>query len=136
MYTSSVQTRPSIFEPVVVTAVDLNQLAVALRDPLKHRPNCAPLDHRRLRPPPPPWRRRHGSGVTRLQGRRRRDPQTGRARRRFLEEARLSVLLRHSNIVQVFDVGIDDDVGFIVMEWVDGIDLVHAVDRLHEIYPA
>lgn len=52
---------------------------------------------------------------------------SGRARRRFLDEARLSVLLRHSNIVQVFDVGIDGDVGFIVMEWVDGIDLAHAV---------
>ncbi|TPV95638.1 MAG: serine/threonine protein kinase [Myxococcales bacterium FL481] len=45
------------------------------------------------------------------------------ARGRFLREARLSMLLSHANVVQVFDAGSDDGVLFLVMEWVDGVDL-------------
>jgi serine/threonine protein kinase len=41
----------------------------------------------------------------------------------FLDEARLSLLLQHANIVQVFDIGHSDDTYFIVMEYVDGVDL-------------
>jgi serine/threonine protein kinase len=41
----------------------------------------------------------------------------------FLDEARLSLLLQHTNIVQVFDIGHSDDTYFIVMEYVDGVDL-------------
>ena len=41
----------------------------------------------------------------------------------FLDEARLSLLLQHANIVQVFDIGHTDDTYFIVMEYVDGVDL-------------
>jgi len=41
----------------------------------------------------------------------------------FLDEARLSAHLSHSNVVQVFDIGIGDDTYFIVMEYVDGADL-------------
>src|SRR5438045_7761313 len=41
----------------------------------------------------------------------------------FLDEARLSLLLQHTNIVQVFDIGHTDDTYFIVMEYVDGVDL-------------
>jgi serine/threonine protein kinase len=41
----------------------------------------------------------------------------------FLDEARLSLLLQHANIVQVFDIGHADDTYFIVMEYVDGVDL-------------
>jgi serine/threonine-protein kinase len=41
----------------------------------------------------------------------------------FLDEARLSAHLGHSNCVQVFDVGRGDDTFFIVMEMVDGADL-------------
>jgi len=41
----------------------------------------------------------------------------------FLDEARLSLFLQHANIVQVFDIGHADDTYFIVMEFVDGIDL-------------
>src|SRR4051812_17266296 len=41
----------------------------------------------------------------------------------FLDEARLSLSLQHANIVQVFDIGHSDDTYFIVMEYVDGIDL-------------
>lgn len=43
--------------------------------------------------------------------------------RMFLDEARLGLLLNHSNIVQVFDVGRSDDAYFIVMEYVDGVSL-------------
>src|SRR4029078_2570239 len=41
----------------------------------------------------------------------------------LLDEARLSLSLQHANIVQVFDIGHSDDTYFIVMEYVDGIDL-------------
>ena len=41
----------------------------------------------------------------------------------FLDEARLSLHLQHANIVQVFDIGHADETYFIVMEFVDGIDL-------------
>jgi serine/threonine-protein kinase len=41
----------------------------------------------------------------------------------FLDEARLSLGLQHANIVQVFDIGHADDTYFIVMEYVEGVDL-------------
>ena len=41
----------------------------------------------------------------------------------FLDEARLSMLLTHANIVQVFDVGRASGTIFIVMEYVDGHNL-------------
>ncbi|WP_433928072.1 serine/threonine protein kinase [Sorangium cellulosum] len=41
----------------------------------------------------------------------------------FLDEARLSAHLSHSNVVSVFDIGVGDGTYFIVMEYVDGADL-------------
>jgi eukaryotic-like serine/threonine-protein kinase len=41
----------------------------------------------------------------------------------FLDEARLSLHLQHANVVQVFDIGHADETYFIVMEYVDGVDL-------------
>ncbi|HEY0708905.1 MAG TPA: serine/threonine-protein kinase, partial [Polyangia bacterium] len=41
----------------------------------------------------------------------------------FLDEARLSLHLQHANIVQVFDIGHADETYFIVMEYVEGVDL-------------
>jgi serine/threonine-protein kinase len=42
----------------------------------------------------------------------------------FLDEARLSLLLQHTNVVQVFDVSkAEDGTYFLVMEFVDGCDL-------------
>src|SRR6516164_9398218 len=41
----------------------------------------------------------------------------------FLDEARLSLALQHANIGQVFDIGHTEDTYFIVMEYVDGVDL-------------
>ncbi len=41
----------------------------------------------------------------------------------FLDEARLSLGLQHANVVQVFDIGHADETYFIVMEFVDGVDM-------------
>lgn len=48
----------------------------------------------------------------------------------FLDEARLSAHLNHSNCVQVFDIGVGDNTYFIVMEYVDGSDLKAALEYL------
>lgn len=53
-------------------------------------------------------------------------------RRRFLREARLGALLTHSNIVQVFDAGLDDARAWLAMEWVDGVDLHTIMTSLRE----
>jgi serine/threonine-protein kinase len=45
----------------------------------------------------------------------------------FLDEARLSAHLSHSNVVQVFDIGVGDNTYFIVMEYVNGADLKQVV---------
>ncbi len=44
--------------------------------------------------------------------------------RMFKVEAELSAILNHANIVQVFDEGEEDGRSFLVMEWVDGINLL------------
>lgn len=51
----------------------------------------------------------------------------------FLDEARLSLSLQHTNIVQVFDIGRADDTYFIVMEYVDGVDLKGIVEWRRKI---
>src|SRR5262247_155032 len=48
----------------------------------------------------------------------------------FLDEARLSTHLSHSNCVQVFDIGVDDNAYFIVMEYVDRTDLKAILETL------
>jgi serine/threonine protein kinase len=50
-------------------------------------------------------------------------------RTRFSREARLAARLDHPNVVQVFDVGEDDDRPFIVMEHVEGGTLEDRVNR-------
>ncbi len=50
----------------------------------------------------------------------------------FLDEARLSMVLNHANIVQVFDVGRADGTYFIVMEFVDGHNLRRIIQRAAE----
>lgn len=50
----------------------------------------------------------------------------------FLDEARLSMVLNHTNIVQVFDVGRADGTYFIVMEFVDGHNLRRVFQRMAE----
>lgn len=46
-----------------------------------------------------------------------------RHREMFLTEARLSMMLSHSNVIQVFDAGEDDGRLYMVMEWIDGMNL-------------
>src|SRR6187549_2091336 len=48
----------------------------------------------------------------------------------FLDEARLSAQLSHSNCVQVFDIGVGDNAFFIVMEYVDGANLKAVLETL------
>jgi eukaryotic-like serine/threonine-protein kinase len=38
----------------------------------------------------------------------------------FLDEARLAAAIRHPNVVEIFDLGEESEVLYIVMEWVDG----------------
>jgi cytoskeletal protein RodZ/tRNA A-37 threonylcarbamoyl transferase component Bud32 len=47
-----------------------------------------------------------------------------RFQRMFKTEVELSALLNHVNIVQVFDEGEDDGRSYLVMEWVDGVNLL------------
>jgi serine/threonine-protein kinase len=48
----------------------------------------------------------------------------------FLDEARLSAQLSHSNCVQVFDIGVGDNAYFIVMEYVDGANLKSVAETI------
>ena len=48
----------------------------------------------------------------------------------FLDEARISAQLTHSNCVQVFDIGVGDNAYFIVMEFVDGANLKSIAEGL------
>src|SRR5580698_250406 len=50
----------------------------------------------------------------------------------FLDEARLSAHLLHSNCVQVFDIGVGDNAYFIVMEFVDGANLKAIAESLRK----
>ena len=51
----------------------------------------------------------------------------------FLDEARLSAHLCHSNVVQVFDIGMGDKTYFIVMELVDGADLKAIIETRRKL---
>jgi eukaryotic-like serine/threonine-protein kinase len=51
----------------------------------------------------------------------------------FLDEARLSAHLSHSNVVSVFDIGVGDGSYFIVMEYVDGADLKAVMDYTKKV---
>ncbi|MCB9554543.1 MAG: serine/threonine protein kinase [Deltaproteobacteria bacterium] len=57
----------------------------------------------------------------------------------FIEEARVCSQLQHPNIVQVHDFGKDDtDRYYLVMEWVEGLDLrrlVRAFRATHRLFP-
>ncbi len=50
--------------------------------------------------------------------------------RMFLDEARLSARLTHANIVQVFDIGRVENTYFIVMEFIDGVNLKHIIEHV------
>lgn len=50
--------------------------------------------------------------------------------RMFLDEARLCARLNHANIVQVFDIGHVENTYFIVMEFVDGVNMKAIIEYL------
>jgi serine/threonine protein kinase len=50
--------------------------------------------------------------------------------RMFRAEAELAAVLSHANIVQVFDEGEDDGRSYLIMEWVDGLNLLKLADML------
>ncbi len=52
--------------------------------------------------------------------------------RMFLDEARLGVRLNHPNIVRIFDVGAAGGSYFLVMEFIDGVDLKTLLEQLHK----
>lgn len=54
-------------------------------------------------------------------------------RRMFVDEARLTMMLTHSNIVQVFDSGEHAGRSYLVMEWIDGIDLARLCASMREV---
>ncbi|MDF2696436.1 MAG: serine/threonine protein kinase [Labilithrix sp.] len=47
----------------------------------------------------------------------------------FLEEARLAARLSHSNIIQTYEVGVEDDRHYIVMEYLDGVTLARVLRK-------
>ncbi len=55
-----------------------------------------------------------------------------RYRKMFVEEARIALLLSHSNVVQVFDVALSERDSYLVMEWVDGLNLAQILHLLRE----
>lgn len=54
----------------------------------------------------------------------------------FIEEARLSMQLSHTNIVSVFDFGVAEGGYYLAMEWIDGVDLMSFVRQRARLAPA
>jgi serine/threonine-protein kinase len=50
----------------------------------------------------------------------------------FVEEAKIAATLTHPNVTRVYDLGVDADGFYLVMEWVDGIDLSRFVRSYRE----
>ena len=53
--------------------------------------------------------------------------------KRFDTEAQAAASLTHPNIVQIYDVGVDNNRYYIVMEFVDGITLKEYIERKHSL---
>jgi serine/threonine protein kinase len=56
-------------------------------------------------------------------------------RQRFLREARMAAALSHPNLVAVFDVGDEDGLPYIVMEYVDGETLADLMQQIGPVAP-
>ena len=53
--------------------------------------------------------------------------------RQFLEEFHLAILLRHNNIVSVFDAGVHEGLPYLVMDYIAGKDLAHILRTLARV---
>ena len=60
----------------------------------------------------------------------------GGAEARFLREGRIAAQIRHPHVVDVFDVGVDEGVSFLVMELVGGETLAQLLARESRLLPA
>jgi eukaryotic-like serine/threonine-protein kinase len=49
-------------------------------------------------------------------------------RERFVREARIAAAIKHPNVVNIFDVGVHDNIPYLVMELLEGIDLESLVE--------
>ncbi len=56
-------------------------------------------------------------------------PDSSGSKERFLREAQLMAQLRHPNIVSVMNAGIEDDIHFIVMEYIEGGNLLSLINK-------
>lgn len=56
-------------------------------------------------------------------------PDSPGSKERFLREAQLMAQLRHPNIVAVMNAGIEDDIHFIVMEYIEGGNLLSLINK-------
>jgi serine/threonine protein kinase len=56
-------------------------------------------------------------------------PDSPGSKERFLREAQLMAQLRHPNIVAVMNAGIEDDIHFIVMEYIEGGNLLYLINK-------
>ena len=63
------------------------------------------------------------------------DSARGRYRKLFFNEAKVASRLKHPNIVEVFDAGIEEDVWYIVMEYVTGGRTLHDYARADNLMP-
>ncbi len=55
--------------------------------------------------------------------------------KRFLREARAAAMVDHPNIVRAYDIDQDDNLHFIVMEWVDGTNLQELIKKFGPLDP-
>ena len=58
--------------------------------------------------------------------------EAGRAEGMLLEEARIASLIHHANVVQTIELGEDEGMLYLVMEWVDGEPLSHVLTKAHD----
>jgi serine/threonine protein kinase len=56
-------------------------------------------------------------------------------RRRFMREAKLAASVDHPHVVTVYDVGTEDDRLYLVMQWIDGIDLKEQLQESGRLPP-
>jgi serine/threonine protein kinase len=74
-------------------------------------------------------RQLYSGSSSQVQAQRRRE----KLRSLFVEEAKVSFLLNHPNIVQTYDIGEIDGHTFLVLEYVDGAGLERVLERLAEL---